>query len=466
MAQSKAFLSPYTAEKDKHCFICCNEIKRSEKPQRIGEKGYESFKISAEEWSQIDVPVHDIKHRFTEVYGRLECLESDNREINVHANCRVHFRNNVERYKKNYGLKDKTVDESHEHETEATADSAESPKKKALRSQTDSLSSKYICFICNLKRDIDNNSYNEGGLTRCDTQLTADKLMNRMELFLKTKSSRFYSAAKRLNILLSGQSHDIFAVDIYYHQSCYIKYALKPATQEEITQNNKKVEEEVLDAFLYKVKTQIIRDKNAFLLNELLLDVKIFSEEHGLETPALSDTRSLKRFLTAKLKDDVVFYPSGKFLIVHSPEINPCEYSLATLRGSGLRDEDLSKSFGRMIRRKLNAKKKTEMELPLSPEEFLSMLDEGPLPEIYNAIYYSMHDNGKKNEYGYVITSRVKATKIWSLASDWETLMTGSPSPKQAIMGLVLHRITGKNTSYFTYYYMASYNITTDLSSA
>ena len=97
-----------------------------------------------------------------------------------------------------------------------------------------------------------------------------------------------------------------------------------------------------------------------------------------------------------------------------------------------------------MVRRKLQARKQNGTSWPLSPEDFLSMLDQGPLPDLYNAIYYSMCDRVKRNEYGYMITFQAKATKIWSLASDWETLITGAPSPKQAIMGLVLHRITGK----------------------
>lgn len=86
--------------------------------------------------------------------------------------------------------------------------------------------------------------------------------------------------------------------------------------------------------------------------------------------------------------------------------------------------------------------------MPLTAEEIIRQLDEGPLPEIYNAIFYTLNDYGEKNEYGYNATSsRVKAAKIWSLASDWENLVTKRPSPKQAILGLVLHRITGSKES-------------------
>ena len=37
------------------------------------------------------------------------------------------------------------------------------------------------------------------------------------------KESRFFKAAKRLDILLNGSAHDIF-----YHQSCYTKFLIKP----------------------------------------------------------------------------------------------------------------------------------------------------------------------------------------------------------------------------------------------
>ena len=444
MAQSKAFLSSKVVQPDRCCFICCKEIKKGDKPQRIGEKGYERFIALAAEWSRINIPVHEEKHNFTEVFARIQDRRQESVEIYVHSTCRVHFRNNSERYLKNYGTKDHEASYEHELCNDSDETSPKSPKKQSLRSETPSLSSKHICFICNAKRKSDNNPYNEGGLRRCDTKVTANKLMSRKDYFLRDKSSKHYAAGRRLHLLLNGQCHDIFAVDIYYHQSCYITFALKPETQEEIVKEKRNQENDVLETFLYKVKTQIIRDKNAFLLNELLRDVERLSEELGLETPALTDTRSLKRFLLKELEDDIAFFPSGKLLVVHSPEVNPCEYSVATLRGFGLRDEDLSKSFGRMLRRKLQARKQNGTSLPLSPEEFLSMLDQGPLPDLYNAIYYSMCDRGKRNEYGYMITSQTKATKIWSLASDWETLITGAPSPKQAIMGLVLHRITGK----------------------
>ena len=40
--------------------------------------------------------------------------------------------------------------------------------------------------------------------------------------------------------------------------------------------------------------------------------------------------------------DEMVFFPSGKYLLLHPTDINPCSYSVATLHGYGLRDADKS----------------------------------------------------------------------------------------------------------------------------
>ena len=98
-----------------------------------------------------------------------------------------------------------------------------------------------------------------------------------------------------------------------------------------------------------------------------------------------------------------------------------------------------------MIRRKFEERKISEETWLLTPDELLSKLDSGPLPELYNAIYFSIYERGKINQYGYVETSDVKASKIWSLASDWESMITKQRTPQQIILWLVLHRITGKS---------------------
>jgi len=107
-----------------------------------------------------------------------------------------------------------------------------------------------------------------------------------------------------------------------------------------------------------------------------------------------------------------------------------------------MRDENLTKAFGKMIRRKIQVMDKQE-EWPLSPENFLQSMDRCPMPELFNVIFFPMHDSGKVNEFGYAeLPSYNEAMKIWSLASDWESLITKQPNPKTATMGLVIHRLT------------------------
>ena len=87
-------------------------------------------------------------------------------------------------------------------------------------------------------------------------------------------------------------------------------------------------------------------------------------------------------------------------------------------------------------------KQKSENKWPLTPEELFQM-DDAPLPELYNAIYFCKHEHGTLNHYGYAITSTNKADKIWSAACDIQTFITGVRSMKQIALGLYLHRLTG-----------------------
>ena len=109
---------------------------------------------------------------------------------------------------------------------------------------------------------------------------------------------KFYSAVRRLQILLGGESHDIFAADIYYHQSCYIKFAIKDIrdSKSESHINQQKIDD-VLEIFLQRIKIKIVRETSAFLLNELLKDISSLGKEKGLTEPPIANTRSLKRLI-------------------------------------------------------------------------------------------------------------------------------------------------------------------------
>lgn len=110
-----------------------------------------------------------------------------------------------------------------------------------------------------------------------------------------------------------------------------------------------------------------------------------------------------------------------------------------------MRDNDLTKAFAIILKRKMEAWVNQEKKWPYTPDELIGMLDMGPLNEIYNVIYASINPAYKLNEYGYgyVITrSRQIATKIWSMASDWESLLTKERTAKQTVAGMTVHRLT------------------------
>lgn len=138
------------------------------------------------------------------------------------------FSNQNSQFTDRYGLKD-SEDECLE---DASAESEETTTVNR-RSTSEYLKGKRLCFICNLYLASDDKPYNQGGLTRCTDEKAGKRLQERREIFLKDKQYRFNSATSRLFLLESGPCRDLYAIDVYYHQSCYIKFALAPTTKKE-----------------------------------------------------------------------------------------------------------------------------------------------------------------------------------------------------------------------------------------
>ena len=71
----------------------------------------------------------------------------------------------------------------------------------------------------------------------------------------------WYAGAKHLKLLLSGPSHDIFAVEVYYHQSCYLCFTkTKKASIEDGTNLDKEI---VIGEFNTYIRVKIIKEKSA-----------------------------------------------------------------------------------------------------------------------------------------------------------------------------------------------------------
>ena len=99
------------------------------------------------------------------------------------------------------------------------------------RSKSTFLGFKMLRFICNEYRESDSNACNCGVLPRWCEEGARCKLLNRMNVFLQDSATKFHKAATRLYVKTRYEVHDFYAGDIYYKNSCYIKFALKKIEQ-------------------------------------------------------------------------------------------------------------------------------------------------------------------------------------------------------------------------------------------
>ena len=93
-------------------------------------------------------------------------------------------------------------------------------------------------------------------------------------------------------------------------------------------------------------------------------------------------------------------------------------------RSATANSSDTVKSFDRLIKIKVCESNEEAIEWSLSSKPLIRLLDRRPLPELYNAVYYTLFDGSREDEFGYnITTSSNKATQIWSIACDWGYLI-------------------------------------------
>ena len=84
---------------------------------------------------------------------------------------------------------------------------------------------------------------------------------------------------------ISFEAHDIYIAEICYHNSCYMKFAIK----KKVTVNNEEemenLQNDVLEEFLLNLKKRVIHQKETFLLIDLLEDIKRLSIENVWKMP-------------------------------------------------------------------------------------------------------------------------------------------------------------------------------------
>ena len=71
-----------------------------------------------------------------------------------------------------------------------------------------------IYLVCNEQWAPGRNKNGEGGLTRCLQWCSTERFLTKTEMHVSNKEHN------RLKLLLSQNSHHIFAPDLFYHHSC------------------------------------------------------------------------------------------------------------------------------------------------------------------------------------------------------------------------------------------------------
>ena len=118
-------------------------------------------------------------------------------------------------------------------------------------------------LCCGEERVVDTNIYMEGGLGRCSHVSSTEKLLERIRRHVNEEPFPMQNAAKRLQMLNSGQAHGIFAIDVYYHHSCYLRFTRSSPKSQSNTISDT---QQLLEAeFLTYVKIKIMLQKNAYL---------------------------------------------------------------------------------------------------------------------------------------------------------------------------------------------------------
>ena len=255
MDESSSFWT-LNQDREDRCLLCQYVFQRKDKISVFRDDGWSKVQEAAENWSKINVDKDDIKYTFTKVHEKIK--GSDHAFGRVHISCRTSFRTKVGKFENKYGLIPLREEDIH-------ADSSESVEGVSRRSVSQHLTEKILCFICNVKRKSDNNPYEAGGLGRCEKDRSATRLLQRKEEYIQDSEHRFFSAANRLQLAISGKSHDIFAIDIYYHQSCYLKFAVnEQGRQKRIDEDLDDLKTDIMNEVLAKIRMKILREKQAF----------------------------------------------------------------------------------------------------------------------------------------------------------------------------------------------------------
>ena len=74
-----------------------------------------------------------------------------------------------------------------------------------------------------------------------------------MNVFLQDPATKFHEDATRIYMKMGHEAHDSFAADIYFYNSCYIKFALTKIEQT-VDETVELLENDILEEFFFGAK--------------------------------------------------------------------------------------------------------------------------------------------------------------------------------------------------------------------
>ena len=259
--------------------------------------GIDSLELLANRWCLLDerVCIDQPYIEFRQVKDRFEFIDK-NVGVRVHESCRTTFRNRIER-------KEKAVASLPPRPPREPSP----PPAEPRRLSREVTRPRKACFVCSSNDGVE-KAYNEGGLGRCEKKSAKECLDEAKKSWLQKPDSVHYDAAERYNIL-AIVNNDVFAADAYYHKQCYNSFVRIPTSNKFGDSDNNEIEEKVLEHFFRKVERKVIKDKDAYLLSELLEDCLEISEEFGLNEspPCLRHTYRMKDALMDRFGGKIEF---------------------------------------------------------------------------------------------------------------------------------------------------------------
>ena len=300
---SDSFLS--IVANDNFCLLCQNCFKPKENVRTCGQTGWQKLQSCAREWAQINVPSNDERYYFCKVDNTIsdKCTAFGK----VHHKCRTYFISKIHLYQKKYPTLTCNPQSSISFDNNTNNSHRKNPLVKT-RAQGPTTNIKRICFVCDSTRLCDSNAFNNGGLGRCGYERSQEKIKKSQEFYLNNVEHKYYRAANRLLQLESGQSFDLYAIDVYYHQSCYRNFTRFPMEETNTTNAEEKTQHKVLDVFLATIRLRILHKREAYLLHALMKDLNSYCSEYSI-SPIWKSTKQLKQYLMDTLGNEISFFP-------------------------------------------------------------------------------------------------------------------------------------------------------------